>query len=102
VDNWASIPGKDSESFVFASASRPALGDNPISSAIYTGSLSPGVKRPGCEADHSPQSSAEVKNVCNYTSTHPYVFIPWYLIKHRTRVEVYFNSPIHFHGVVLN
>jgi hypothetical protein len=26
------------------------------------GTLSPGVKRPGREADHSPPSSAEVKN----------------------------------------
>jgi hypothetical protein len=26
------------------------------------GSFSPGVKRPGCEADHSPPSSTEVKN----------------------------------------
>jgi hypothetical protein len=26
-----------------------------------TGALSLGVKRPGCEADHSPPSSAEVK-----------------------------------------
>jgi len=27
------------------------------------------VKWPGCEADHSPPSSAEVKNVSSYTST---------------------------------
>jgi hypothetical protein len=31
----------------------------------------PGVKRPGREADHSPQSSAEVKNAWSYTSTLP-------------------------------
>jgi len=30
-----------------------------------------GVKRPGCEADHSPPSSAEVKNAWSYTSTFP-------------------------------
>jgi hypothetical protein len=28
----------------------------------YAGALFPGVKRPGREADHSPPSSAEVKN----------------------------------------
>jgi hypothetical protein len=28
------------------------------------------IKRPGREADHSPPSSAEVKNVWSYTSTH--------------------------------
>jgi hypothetical protein len=31
----------------------------------------PGVKRPGCEADYSPPSSAEVKNACNYTFAPP-------------------------------
>jgi hypothetical protein len=30
-----------------------------------------GVKWPGCEADHSPRSSAEVKNAWRYTSTSP-------------------------------
>jgi hypothetical protein len=40
-----------------AAASRPALGptQTPIQRA-------PGIKRLGCEADHSPPSSAEVKN----------------------------------------
>jgi hypothetical protein len=35
------------------------------------GALSLGVKRPGREADHSPPSSAEVKNAWSYTSTLP-------------------------------
>jgi hypothetical protein len=39
-----------------------------------------GVKRPGREADNSPQSSAEVKNEWSYTST----------------------PSIRFHGVVLS
>jgi len=33
----------------------------------------PRVKWPGCEADPSPPSSAEVKRVWSYTSTLPYV-----------------------------
>jgi hypothetical protein len=33
--------------------------------------LSLGVKQPGRAADHSPSSSAEVKNAWNYTSTPP-------------------------------
>jgi hypothetical protein len=45
------------EFFVFATASRPAVGP-----AQPTGAFSPEVKRPVCEADHSPPSSAEVKN----------------------------------------
>jgi hypothetical protein len=34
-----------------------------------SGALSPGVKRPGHEVDHSPPTSAEVKKVWIYTST---------------------------------
>jgi hypothetical protein len=39
------------------------------------GVLSLGVKRPECEADHSPPSSVEVKNAWSYTSTPQYVFM---------------------------
>jgi hypothetical protein len=34
----------------------------PASSPMGTGAFFPGVKQPGHEADHSPPSSAEVKN----------------------------------------
>jgi hypothetical protein len=44
-----------------------------------TGDLTTGPKRPARETDHSPSSSAKVKNVCSFTS----------------------NFPIHLHGVVL-
>jgi hypothetical protein len=37
-------------------------GAHPESYPMGTGALSPGVKRPGREADHSPPSSADVKN----------------------------------------
>jgi hypothetical protein len=47
------------------------------------GALSLQVKRPGREADHSPPSSAEVKNALSYTSTSQYVFLAWCLVKHR-------------------
>jgi hypothetical protein len=36
-----------------------------------------GVKQPGCEVDGWPLSSAEVKNDCSYTSTHPCAFMMW-------------------------
>jgi hypothetical protein len=45
------------------------------------GSLSPRVKWPGRRADHSPPSSADVKNSRSYTSTPQYVIMC--LIKHR-------------------
>jgi hypothetical protein len=35
------------------------------------GAFTPGVKRPGREANHSPQSSAEVENPWSHTSTPP-------------------------------
>jgi len=42
-----------------------------------------GLKRPVCRAEHLPASTAEVKNTWSYTATPPYVFIEWYLVKHK-------------------
>jgi len=60
--------------------SRPAMG--PTQPPIQRGpeALSLGVKRAGREADHSPQSSAEVKNKWRYTSTPQYAFMAWCLV----------------------
>jgi hypothetical protein len=41
----------------------------------YWGLFPLGVKRPRLEADHSPPSSAEVKEMWIYTSTPPYAFM---------------------------
>jgi hypothetical protein len=49
------------------------------------GALSPGVKRTGREADHSPPTSDEVKKMWIYTSTPPYAFMAQCLIKHRDK-----------------
>jgi hypothetical protein len=38
---------------------------------MATGVVSLGVKRPGCEVDHSPPSNYEVKNECSYTNSLP-------------------------------
>jgi hypothetical protein len=54
--------------------------------------LSPELKQPGHEADHSPPSSAEVKDARSYTSTPPYVCMAWYLVKQKTWL----------HGVILS
>jgi hypothetical protein len=56
---------------------------HPASYPMVTRGSFPGVKRPGREADHSPPSSAEVKNAWSYTSTPQFVFIAWCLVKHR-------------------
>jgi hypothetical protein len=57
--------------FLFTTASRPALGPTQPPIQWVAGALSLGLKRPGREADHSPPSSAEVKNAWSYTSTPP-------------------------------
>jgi hypothetical protein len=44
----------------------------------------PGIKQLGHE-DHSPLSSAKVKNAWSYTSTPQYVFMAWCLVKHRDK-----------------
>jgi hypothetical protein len=65
----------------------------------YRGLLPRGVKRPDREADHSPPSSAEVKKAWRYNSSSPvclhgallnnkYIFMAWYLVKHRTALPL--------------
>jgi hypothetical protein len=48
--------------FLFDTASRPAVGPTQPLIQWVPGTLSLGVKQVGHEADHSPPSSAEVKN----------------------------------------
>jgi hypothetical protein len=48
--------------FLYSTASRPALGPTQVHIQWVPGTLSPGEKRPGSEADHSSPSNAEVKN----------------------------------------
>jgi hypothetical protein len=57
--------------FLFATVSRTALGPTQPHIQWVQGDLSLGVKRQGREADHSPPSSAEVKNAWSYTCTPP-------------------------------
>jgi hypothetical protein len=49
----------------------PTLGPTQPPIQWIPGALSLGVKRPHPEADHSPPSSAKVKNACSYTYTPP-------------------------------
>jgi hypothetical protein len=61
-------------------SSRPALGFTQTPIQWVAGALSPGVKRPGHEADYSlPTSVGGTKNI-----------------------NLYIHSPIHLQGVVLN
>jgi hypothetical protein len=66
--------------FLFTTVSRTALGATQPPIQWVPRALSLGVKRPGCEADHSPPSSTNNKNAWSYTS----------------------SSPVRLHGVVLS
>jgi len=73
----------EAESFLFATASKEDLGSTLPPIQRVTGTLFLGVKRAGREADHSSRSSAEFKKAWSYTSTPPYIFMVWCLIKYR-------------------
>jgi hypothetical protein len=53
--------------------------NHPASCTMGTESF-PGVKRPGCGVDHTPPTSAKVKNAWSYTSTPTYALTVWYFI----------------------
>jgi hypothetical protein len=90
VQHWATgwtigVLGFDSRwglgIFLFTTASRTALGPTQPPIQWVPGALSLGVKRSGREADHSPPSSAEVKEFVElYLHSH-YVFMTWCLVK---------------------
>jgi hypothetical protein len=71
----SSSPAKD-KIFLLSTSSGPILGHTQPPIQWVPRPLSPGVKRPGREADHSPPTIAEVKN----TSTLSYVFMAYGLI----------------------
>jgi hypothetical protein len=72
---------------LFPTASRPTLEPTQLPIQRESGAPNPEIKRPGREADHSPPSSAEVKNAWSYTSTPQHVFIVWCLIKQNVRLH---------------
>jgi hypothetical protein len=64
VDDRGSVMG-----FSLLHSVPPALGPIQPSIQLVPGALSPEIKRPECETDHSPLPYAKVKNACTYTST---------------------------------
>jgi hypothetical protein len=81
LEDRGSIRGRG-RFFCFRHRVQTGSGPHPASYPTSTGDYFPGVKRPGREAEHSPPSSAEVKNEWSCTST-PYVFLTWCLVQHR-------------------
>jgi hypothetical protein len=57
--------------FLFATASRPALGPTQTSIQGVPETVIPGLKRSGNEDDHLPSPGAEVKKTWSYTSLSP-------------------------------
>jgi hypothetical protein len=76
-----SIPGRHSDGLFFSlrHRARPVL--RPIQPPIQLvpRDITPGIKLPGSETDHSLPYSAEVKNAWSYTSTPQYTFMTWCL-----------------------
>jgi hypothetical protein len=72
VEGSSSNPGKV-KGVLFSTSSNGFWSQPPIEWATET--LSPGVKRPGREANRSFLTSAEFKNTWIYTSTPPYAFM---------------------------
>jgi hypothetical protein len=58
-------------------------GAHPASYPMGTRGSFPGIKRPGREADHSPNLEPRSKNEWSYTSTPQYTLMAWCLVKHR-------------------
>jgi hypothetical protein len=58
---------------------------------LTPGALPSGLKRTGPKAMLPPPSNTEVKHAWSYTSTLPYVFIAWCLMRHRDSYIVAFQ-----------
>jgi hypothetical protein len=51
-----------------------------------------GVNQPVCKADHSPPSSADVKNAWSYTSTPQYAFMAWRSVEAQEQLYLYLSN----------
>jgi hypothetical protein len=91
---WSSSPRRV-KNFLFSMLSRPAPGPSEPPIQWVPWALSPGVERPGCEADHSPQASAKVKKMWIYTSTPPNTFIAFTLLHNAQRKSVIRTARLH-------
>jgi hypothetical protein len=79
-DRGSEFESRQDQEFSFLHVVQTGSGVHPTFYPIGTGGSYPDLKRPGCEADHSPPTSAEVKKMWIYTSTPPYAFMAKRLI----------------------
>jgi hypothetical protein len=73
---------------------KPALGLTQPPNQWAPGAISLGVKLLRCEADHPPPSIPMLRTVWSYTSTPQYVFMAWFLVRHRD------NFTFTFHNII--
>jgi hypothetical protein len=67
---WSGVRvSAEAGNFPFHHCVQNGSGAQPASYPMGNRAISLGLKRPGHEADHSPPSSADVKNAWSYTST---------------------------------
>jgi hypothetical protein len=108
----SSSPGRV-KNFLFSTSPRPALGSTQPPIQWVPWALSPWVKRPRREADHSSPTSAEVKKMCIYTSSPPYAYrdnftfyfhtVPLYFFKQYSNSGyVHSSSLFHFPPAAIN
>jgi hypothetical protein len=83
---------------MYTTASTPDLGPPSLLSKIL-GDLTPEVKRLGHEAEHSPPSSAEVKNAI--TPLPQYIFMAWCLVKDRHNFIFTFTDDVALKRLVI-
>jgi hypothetical protein len=76
---------------IFSPVSRPTLGSTQPPVQWVPGALSPLVKRPEHEDNHSPPTSAEVKKMWIYTSTSTCICMVWCLVRHRDKFTFTFT-----------
>jgi hypothetical protein len=74
---------------IITTVSRTALGPTQPPIQWVQGAFSLGVKRPGCEADHSPHLVPGSKNEWTYTSTPQYAFMAWCSVKGQGQLYLY-------------
>ena len=71
-ENHDLIPSWGKTIFLFSRACMPALGPTQPPTQWLVG-LFPGVEHSGCQVDHSPPSSTEVRSEWNNTSNPPFL-----------------------------
>jgi hypothetical protein len=72
MDNRGSVPARGNDgSFSLQHCVQTGSGAHPSSYPMGTGSSFPGIRRPGRKADHSPPSSAKIKNAWCCTTFPP-------------------------------